>query len=333
MDLLTVIRGLAALAVVVWHVEGFLGAYPAVLNVPGRTAVWLFFGMSGYVIAYGFIHRRYRFTVPDLKDFYTNRLLRIYPIFFVLSMLGWAIEFALNGVSPLGIEDIPAQLLTVQFNQNYVLNSVFWTLGIEMHFYLLAPILVLPLLLHERKQQLRIGLGMYVVAIVWFYFAVRHLGWSVDGRNVIANLPHFLTGMIACRVVADYAPSKLRLTLAIVCVALLLMLTNWMYHQPSGRYWTLGSLLIDLVVYFLVVAHASCERRRPTTLGYRMFAFLGTLSYGVYAWHSCLMKYIPQLAGHVMAVIVASILAAYTSYRLIEVPALKLKRSHPEHET
>ena len=45
MDLLLIVRGLAAIAVVFWH--GF-GAYHVneispLINIPGRTAVWIFF--------------------------------------------------------------------------------------------------------------------------------------------------------------------------------------------------------------------------------------------------------------------------------------------------
>jgi peptidoglycan/LPS O-acetylase OafA/YrhL len=83
MDLLLIVRGLAATAVVFWH--GF-GAYHVneispLINIPGRTAVWIFFGISGYVISYGFIYKKYSFSFISLKNFYTNRLLRIYPLF------------------------------------------------------------------------------------------------------------------------------------------------------------------------------------------------------------------------------------------------------------
>lgn len=82
MDFLLITRGLLAISVVIWHFSGYQSKIYPLLNLPGRTAVWLFFGISGYVIAYGFIHKRYRLTLPDLKDFYINRLLRIYPLFF-----------------------------------------------------------------------------------------------------------------------------------------------------------------------------------------------------------------------------------------------------------
>lgn len=332
MNLLLIVRGLAALAVVVWHVTGFRGEYPAVLNVPGRTAVWLFFGMSGYVIAHGFIHKRYQLNTADLRDFYINRLLRIYPIFLLLSILGWLAEYLLSGVSPLALTDIPSQLMAFQFDQNYILSGVFWTLGIEMHFYLLAPLFVLPLLLNERKQQLLIGLGMYAASIFWIYFSITHLGGSSDGRNVLMNLPHFLAGMIACRFVADFKPSQSRLVLSIAGAVFLLMLSNYAYHRLPGVYWSkfsFGVILVDMSVLLLILAHVSFPQGEHNAR-FRTFTLLGTLSYGIYAWHPYLMKYIPQLEGHLLLVMAASILAAYISYRFVEVPALMLKRRHSE---
>lgn len=141
-DLLLIIRGLAALSVVFWHGGGYLGEYPAWVTIPGRTAVWLFFGISGYVIAFGFVHDKYRISVADLKDFYVNRFLRIYPIFIVLSCLGWITDFVITGRSPISIGEIPSQFLAMQFNQSYILNGVFWTLGIEAQFYIVAPVIV-----------------------------------------------------------------------------------------------------------------------------------------------------------------------------------------------
>ena len=96
MDLLLIVRGLAAIAVVFWH--GF-GAYhvneiSSLINIPGRTAVWIFFGISGYVISYGFIHKKYSFNFSSLKNFYTNRLLRIYPLFICISLSNQGLLFA-----------------------------------------------------------------------------------------------------------------------------------------------------------------------------------------------------------------------------------------------
>lgn len=96
MDLILVLRGLAALSVVVWYTVGYQNELPSLLNTPGRTAVWLFFGLSGYVIAYGFVHKRYKLTNADLQDFYINRFLRIYPLFLVLSLISYVTSLIIN---------------------------------------------------------------------------------------------------------------------------------------------------------------------------------------------------------------------------------------------
>lgn len=57
-----------------------------------------FFGISGYVISYGFIHKRYVFGTESLKNFYINRFLRIYPLFFCVALFAWVIEYDKDGI-------------------------------------------------------------------------------------------------------------------------------------------------------------------------------------------------------------------------------------------
>lgn len=327
MDLLLIVRGLAAISVVIWHAVGYQNQLPDIFNTPGRTAVWLFFGLSGYVIAYGFIHKRYKLTIGDLKDFYTNRFLRIYPLFLTVSLIVWGTELLVSGISPLDIKDFPAQLFALQFNHSYILSGVFWTLGIEIQFYILAPLLVMPILQNVGRRQLIVIFSLYTCMYCWILFAVTQLGWSYDGRNVISNLPHFFVGMIACQIVTMLKPSKLRLRLSIIGAITLILLTNWLYHQSPKLYWTAGSFLIDLMIFMFILAHASLGRNRfKSNKLYIPFALLGTLSYGIYAWHGYLMKYLPELSDKPLVLIVISVGVAYLSYRFIESPALRLKR-------
>lgn len=206
MDLLLIIRGLAAIAVVIWHTVGYHGGLPWI-NVPGRTAVWIFFGISGYVIGYGFLHNRYALTGEGLRHFYVNRFLRIYPLFLLLSLIGWLTIWLATGTSPIGWADVPGQLLALQFNHGYVLNGVFWTLGLEIQFYLIAPILVLPLLIKDVSKRWWIVAVCYFLMLAFISYAVRKLGWSPDGRNIVATLPHFFTGMVGCSLVASMKPN------------------------------------------------------------------------------------------------------------------------------
>ena len=86
-DLLLITRGILALLVVLWHVEGYKGNLWPLINIPGRTAVIIFFGMSGYVISHGFIFEKYSFNKIDLKTFYQRRLIRVMPLFILISLV------------------------------------------------------------------------------------------------------------------------------------------------------------------------------------------------------------------------------------------------------
>lgn len=327
-DLLLILRGLAAWAVVCWHVVGYKGELPPLVNVPGRTAVWLFFGISGYVIAYGFVHQRYSVTRAGMTAFWTNRFLRIYPLFFVLSVLSWVTASWVAGSSVLALRDVPAQFLAWQFNQNYALSGVFWTLGIELHFYFIAPVLALPLLARTRYA-VPMGILLFVVAACAGEYLVIHAGWSRDGRNIVANLQHFLAGMLACRVVARWRPTVPVAWLAGAGAVSLLALTNWYYHRLVSNYWSAGGmLLIDAAIALFVVAHAGCERltvpgRQPV---YGAMIWLGTLSYGLYAWHGYFLANFPSTSGSLFGLTLISLAGAFATYQLVERPSQRWRR-------
>ena len=334
MDLLLVLRGMLSLFVVSWHVTGYRAEFPPLVNIPGRVAVWIFFGISGYVIAHGFISKRYKYCVSDLKDFYINRFLRIYPLFFSLSLIGWIAQWVITGNNPLSLSDLPGQFFDLQFNQgDYPLDGVFWSLGIEIHFYLIAPLialLFLSMLPVSRILAITLGIVLYLAVTFLNYYLVKNQGWSYDGRNIVASLPHFIVGMLSCLVVFELKPNVSRLIFFTVSAFALLGYINWIYHMQPGRFWsTQGILLVDLVIFTFVLAHANLKAiESKTSAAYRVASYLGVLSYGIYAWHLVLMQNIPTLAHNVLAIMILSIAAAHVTYRIIEAPALKLKRYH-----
>lgn len=327
-DILLILRGLLAVAVVIWHVRSDSANRLSILDVPGRTAVWFFFGISGYVISYGFFSGRYHYTIEGIKKFYLNRFLRIYPLFLLLSLVTLLTAYLLNGQSLIGFSDIPSQFLLLQFNHVYVLNSVFWTLGIEVQFYLVAPLLGL---LFRQQSQYRYMLYVltYGLFTVWVPFAYLNWGWSIDGRNLISNLSHFFVGMIACKMVCEKKiPAIKNYQLAVLILGMIL-LTNYLYQYAIAYYWTLGSVLIDGCVMLAVLIHTDVERRNIGLPGMLMKAFtvLGVLSYGVYAWHPYLYNYLPFMKDHWITAVALSVVAAYISYRLVEKPILALKKN------
>jgi len=320
--------------VLVWHQQGYLAKIPAFLNVPGRVAVWIFFGISGYVISYGFIYQRYRVTRwRDMIDYYINRALRIYPLFLFLSAACWLTEKSLHGGVPIPFEAVPAQLLALQWNQNYQLLGVFWTLGIELQFYLLAPVLSLLLLGRSNKWTLIAGVALYAASLFVFNFLNEKNGTSFDSRNLVGALPHFICGMVGCRAVVGVIPQKI---LGLVSGFLGLMgvsYVSYIYHTESSRFWSCkGILMVDGIILLLIFSHTHFQGSRVTSkwgqFTYWIASSIGVLSYGIYAWHAYGLKYSPFLTQNLWALILASCLAALGTRLFIERPALSLRRVH-----
>lgn len=328
MDLLLITRGFLAISVVIWHFSGYQSHVYPLLNLPGRTAVWLFFGISGYVIAYGFIHKRYYFKLSDLKDFYINRLLRIYPLFFAISSITLITEWVVSERMPIGFREIAPQLLLMQFNHSYILNGVFWTLGIELQFYIIAPLLTYVFLMNADNSKLFLPFLLYLISLLVFYCLAHFMDWSFDGRNIISNLPHFLVGMFACQFVSKVSINMRQMIYSIIFALILLAYTNWIYQHNPGKYWSIkGIILVDAIVFLLVLAHSNiqnitCKFNHTKNL---LFMF-GVLSYGIYAWHGYILKYISFLSTNLLVLMLATTLFSYLSYRIIELPALRLKQ-------
>jgi len=329
LDTLLILRGLLAVSVVVWHINESNQNIPAIINIPGRTAVWFFFGISGYVIAYGFLTKRYFLNATDIKAFYINRFLRIYPLFLLLSLLTVFTEYMLTGNWLIEFKDVPAQLFMLQFNHEYILNGVFWTLGIEVQFYLIAPLLAVLLLKLSRNVYL-ISIGIYLVMLAWVPFAFYFFGWSFDGRNLPGQLSHFFIGMIGCRVVTDNKQPKINRYVLAGIILVIILFTNYLYQYQIKFYWTLGTVLIDIAILAAIFLHTQLKHKTVLSnhLFLRALILLGMISYGIYAWHPYLIKYISWLNKSITLSVITSVFVAFLSYKLMEQPILQLKRHH-----
>jgi peptidoglycan/LPS O-acetylase OafA/YrhL len=168
------LRGLAALAVVIYHARNIFwiglaetwrrsGAHPdfnallGYLSAPfsyGGLGVTLFFVLSGYCI-----HRRGAGVLAqnpdapiDYRAFAVRRFWRIYPTYVAALLITAAIDWVL--ATRLGFR-IPGQddslfafgvsLVTLQgyLAPFFGTNGVFWTLAMEVHLYIAYPILFL----------------------------------------------------------------------------------------------------------------------------------------------------------------------------------------------
>jgi len=138
--------------------------------VNGWMGVDLFFVLSGFLITHHIV-RRYRgaFDRRSAGDYLTRRALRIVPAYYAVLLLaaaGAIPSYAVEG------EDLGRRVLYhMLFMQDYLTADilvVFWSLGVEEKFYLLAPLLLVGVL-RARRPAIQYGIIATVALLPTFF--------------------------------------------------------------------------------------------------------------------------------------------------------------------
>ena len=148
------LRGVAALAVVVHHTGGYLKRYfePSVFLGDycsiGFGGVDLFFVISGFIIH--FTSKKYLNNPSKLSEYLKKRFVRVFPIhWFVLTglfALGWIITTVFHkNIFSIGYpHTLIAYIQTyILFPLHFAINPVTWTLSYELFFYLCFALLII----------------------------------------------------------------------------------------------------------------------------------------------------------------------------------------------
>jgi peptidoglycan/LPS O-acetylase OafA/YrhL len=358
------VRAIAALAVVCFHawlyrVDRPHGDRTELLDqVLGRASTGLicFFVLSGYLL-YGAFARAALSGGPGvaLVPYLRRRAARILPAYWVCCA-GCLVLYTAVGyrsITP-SAQELPIFAL---LGQNYSLstmgrlNPVTWTLGVELAFYALLPVvgwLALRLGSGRIRAQVMLVLALIALSPAWDLLVLAR-GWDrVTEQALPAYLGCFGLGMLVAvwaqwRRSSERANERVgaRVTAALVAAAVLVVVGDGMVHEngwwlhgfgesflrPSVQLEALGHLG-EAAGFALLIAAAACGSGPAVGwLGWRPVAALGVISYGLYLWHLPLLiamreaGLLPEsLAPRLLVVLAASVAAAAASWRWIERP-------------
>lgn len=197
------LRGLAALAVVVGHMANtydtvYPGAEPSPISVWwGKFGVQLFFMISGFVILMS------AQSVDKSSDFAISRVTRLYPAYWVALILSLVVSLAFTVPhEPMTWTD---RLLNFSMVQRWFLvpnlDGVYWTLAIEMQFY----VMVFGLLLLTRARLT--PRTVIVATATWVALALAVAIWaSPSAHGVNPQLVPTAVKLVLNASLAEWAP-------------------------------------------------------------------------------------------------------------------------------
>lgn len=352
------LRGLAAMAVLLYH---WRGTYPRAAmaghQVPflgtewdlfffvnvGWNGVHWFFVLSGYLLASKLLQNQTTLDAASIGRFWQRRVLRIYPAVWVQLTLLLPFSYMV-GLAP----DYHWQAVLA----NYLLwpdplpgsvgfyNTVYWTLPLELTFYLLLPFIVLL----QRRLGFWTVMGLAMATTLTWRFGIIWLNENQGATISMIRLRTILPGMLMI-FMAGYAITRFpqyisdRTRYALLALGLALYIA---WHQvmvatrtelPRTHWfiitWEIGlGLLIALLVALLL------KPLKPWRwLGSRPLVWLGDMSFGIYLWHWPVLRQMRKLVhgpwntveGSWLALLIClavTLPLAALSYRFVEKPVL-----------
>lgn len=331
-------------------------AHPGTLRLKFLTSLWslglfavpTFFVLSGYLI--GGILYDTRNREGYFKVFYTRRILRVFPVYYV-TLLAIGCFYAIRGI-------VPNQYFWQHFF--YIQNLLpdyakphggpvtmihFWSLAVEEQFYLLWPLIVW--LCPDRRKL--IGIASAFIACS---FGIRLAAplFSSSPEPILYFTPTrvdaILLGVVLALIRHDAIFDRIKPVakwIVLAGVATVILLANWKGQAWSRTYRgeDIWIPLVNVVALVIVIAVMEENSLLNRACSQRWICWLGSLSYSLYVFHFTFYHFFvdtltPHLALHMrqsFAVLTSGSLAfaltlllSILSARLIEGPIMNLKR-------
>jgi peptidoglycan/LPS O-acetylase OafA/YrhL len=359
---LDALRFFAALMVIISHLEqkkATLGFYNfrhlLAIKSFGELGVTLFFVLSGFLITYLLYAEKKKDGKINIPFFYLRRILRIWPLYFLITFLGFAVWPHFH------FFDIPEWtsviynhlwlklILFIFFQPNLALmtfapipyTSHLWSVGVEEQFYLLWPLIIA---FSRKSLYWLIGILLFVTLsfhILTFTSLVSNLG--VIGILIkkffyYSRFDSMAIGALGAYMVF-YNKTRALSFLYSLPVQILTWLTTLAF-MAFGVHSPLFDNTIYSLLFGIIILNLATNPRNLVRLENQSINYLGKISYGLYMYHlifiTIAIKFSAYLFDNNLSGIFPiffcfaitmgmTIITASLSYQYIEKPFIKRK--------
>lgn len=350
---LNALRFIAAFSVLLAHIEllkslhGFSNVNDLAFykNTNGHIGVILFFVLSGFLITFLLLKEESEHKTISLKNFYIRRILRIWPLYFLMVLISYSVYLIFgSNFAEGGWWGYFSIFPNVSKALGYYYDGVvhLWSIGVEEQFYLIWPILLL-----ITRKLFRIRLVVLIVLFL-FFSVLPHILWFSQSHFSLFSDQNF------------QFLDRFTKMFKINCMALggivgYLVFIKKRFNLLENRFlrkvvfftpfvmWYLGvhfsnftdeiyTLLFGLILYCFATYDDNINLEK------KVLNFLGKISYGIYVFHWLIILFTFKLIAFLkiennliinlvvyIGTIGLTILIAYLSYNYFEKFFLKLK--------
>ncbi|WNC89263.1 acyltransferase [Paraburkholderia sp. FT54] len=264
----------------------------------GTYGVHIFFVLSGFVITKSIVENSTSENHPFryLGEFWIARMFRLIPLAYVaIFMVYFLSKIPLDNHFLYYNLLFSANFYTALTGKFFPYLLHFWTLGVEMQFYIIYPII---LLLTRKNIPWALCLSFIVacatrILLVWNVAYVHPgslLPWNAD-TFVLGGLLFWASSKAYFKSVVY---SLIFIGLAIFINSVVARITD---QHTSGLHPSLNDLFVAGLIGTLVFKNSVSNR----IFSHRILVHLGKISYGIYVWHFSVLvlwDYLRDNYGH-----------------------------------
>jgi peptidoglycan/LPS O-acetylase OafA/YrhL len=343
------LRFYAALAVILFHIDQNVSPRPVfytltrLLFIDADSAVTLFFVLSGFLITYLLLHESTATGKVSVGKFYVRRILRIWPLYYLVAIIGLLIfpllfdpqysqavfypEYPVTTISKTA-KIILAFCLLPNFASLSAPMIHLWTIGLEEQFYLVWPWVV-----RKKKYIVPVCLSILIVKLILpAVLPFFHISYFDT-----LNFERMAVGALGAYLYHEASPYL-----------------KWIYHPAiqvlalgACGYLAVGEMELNIYaaigksfVFIILILNIATNPNSLVRLNHPFLDRLGQISYGLYLYHFPILYLVLKAFQHVpffdrmplypMAIFIGTIgctwLIAEISYHWFENPLLELKK-------
>jgi peptidoglycan/LPS O-acetylase OafA/YrhL len=303
------------------------------LRIPlfnGRFGVNVFFVISGFLITSLLLNEEEQAGSISLRNFYSRRVLRIFPAYFFLLFVYFILQSAGYLHIP-GMAWLTALTYTKYLSYGEFYISHAWSLSIEENFYLFWPMVFL------AGDKVRKDVATYLILIVpliRLFIYYNPLQW-VSEQSIFIRIDSIATG---CYIALYRKEILARLdhhwNRCFYGSLFAIFLVPWLSYLCAGTYLrfvfvlfgeltgTIANVAIAIIMLYSVYGPKGGWHK---LLNSKAFNYVGILSYSLYLWQQIYIAKKGWWVTHFPQNIILIFLTAMFSYYVIERPFLRLK--------
>jgi peptidoglycan/LPS O-acetylase OafA/YrhL len=297
----------------------------------GPLGVNMFFVISGFLITSLLYEEELATAAISLKNFYTRRILRIFPAYYFLLFVYFILQL-------LGIISISnASWLTALTYTKYLnwpldwYTGHAWSLSIEEQFYLFWPLIFIA---GDKVRKIAAACLIIIVPVIRLYSFFHPAPW-INDLTIFTRIDAIAVGCLFAlykeKIILILSNHWNKLFYFSVIILLFLRYLPTVpykihlatFYIPLGlTHGTFASILIALIMMYSIFGPHGVWFK---ILNSKVLNYIGVLSYSIYLWQQIFIMNTTYWFNQYPFNLVLILIAALFSYYLIERPFLKLK--------